>query len=107
GFVRETGYRYVGGLNATEIHVDRRSATGLPFIDGQRVDITLSIGDEHVRGGLRATPDNPVVWISPDVRGAEDVDLKLAEVLGRNGFAKNDPVILSVDGNNIRVTRAG
>ena len=102
--VRKTG-RYVGGTDSIEIHVDRRSAVGLPFVDGRRVAIALRVGDERVTAGLRATPDCGVVWISPDVYREDGTRSTLAELLGRLGFAPNDAISLAVDGHDVRITR--
>ena len=104
--IRGDGKRYANGLEPLFVNVPRESASGLPFEDNQRVPITLEVLGHTYQAGLRATPDNPGVWISPDVLDSSGNPTNLAEVFRSLGFERNDRVLLSVEGNVVTLSRA-
>jgi hypothetical protein len=104
--VRGLGQRYRDGLEMMSVDVNKAEAEGLPFAEGRRVPITLLIGGEAYAAGMRTTPRMTLVWISPDLVGPGEERTKLARVLDRNGFQKNQAVFLYVDGDRIRLEPA-
>jgi hypothetical protein len=81
GKVRGLSQFYVGGLERTEIWVNKKQADCLPFVEGKRVDIELLISSHRYRAGLRSTSPNPYVWICPDVKDQYGSRTNLAQVL--------------------------
>lgn len=103
GTIRGTAKRYVDGTEAMEIWVPSDRAHGLPYTNGVRVPINLTIDAQQYSAGLRATVNNPYVWICPNVKTMDDKPAKLAHVLAAAGFNKNDKVFLVSNGNAIEV----
>lgn len=103
GTVRDLGSTYVDGTPKREIHVPIERARGLPFVLGTRVSIELRVGQATYEGGLRSTPENRYVWISPDIIGSKGERLSLGKVLTDFGLASNDRVHIRVDGTNLEV----
>jgi hypothetical protein len=99
GDVRGLSRFYVDGLELMEIAIHRHNAAPLPYQDNLRIPITLQVGTEYYEAGLRATPNMPVVWISPDLRDNHGNKVSLARVLTNNGFTRNQRVHLEVDGH--------
>ncbi len=99
GHVRGLSQFYADGLERMEIMVDKRHAAPLPYQDNLRIPITLKIGHEQYKAGLRTTPKMSVVWVSPDLRDENGNKISLAHVLTNNGFSKNQKVYLEVDGH--------
>lgn len=97
---------YVDGTEIMEIRVPSDRAHGLPYINGFRVPINLTINGRKYAAGLRATANNSYVWICPDVKTMDDRPEKLAHVLASAGFKKSDKVFLVTDGNAIEMTAA-
>ena len=91
---------YKSGLERMEIWIDKLNADPLPYQDHRRVEVHLYIGEQQYRAGLRATPKNTYVWISPDLNNGTP---KLAEVLQAKGFTKNQSVVLEVEGKSIHL----
>ena len=101
--VRGLGHRYRDGLEMMSVDAKKVEAEGLPFRERVRVPITLVIGGEAYTAGLRTTPRMPAVWISPDLVRQSGERTKLARVLDRNGFQKNQTVFLYVEGDRVRL----
>lgn len=101
GTIHGLGNLYKDGTERMEIWVLPNSANDLPYSYGKRIPIDLQINGEHYNAGLRATMNNAYIWISPDVKTKDGVSEKLAYVLIKAGFKKNDKVFLGTDGNNI------
>jgi hypothetical protein len=99
GHIRGLSQFYVDGLERMEIAIDRRNAAPLPYQDNLRIPITLQVGTEQYEAGLRATPNMPVVWISPDLRDNHGNKVSLARVLTNNGFTRNQRIHLEVNGH--------
>lgn len=106
GTIHGLGNRYADGIERMEIWIDSDRANGLPYSYGHRIPIVLQINGVHYHAGLRATVNNDYVWISPDLKSEDGVADKLAYVLTKAGFNKNDKVILITDGKNIVLTAA-
>ncbi|SIP87827.1 hypothetical protein SAMN05421829_101132 [Aromatoleum tolulyticum] len=106
GVVRGLGNQYADGTERMEIHVLVMGAQGLPHRNGERTPVVLRIGRRHYQGGLRATENNPYVWICPDVVAPDGTEVRLAHLLTDEGLGSNDRVFLVVDGSNIAVVPA-
>lgn len=106
GTIRGLGDLYPDGTERMEIHLPSDRTNGLPYSDGNRVPLELQINGDHYRAGLRATVSNPYIWISPDLKTKDGVSEKLAHVLTKAGFKKNDKIFLVIDGKNIVVMPA-
>lgn len=106
GVVRGLGSQYADGTERMEIHVLVNRAQGLPHRNGERIPVLLRIGRTLYQGGLRATENNPYVWLCPDVIAANGTETRLADPLINEGLGRNDPVFLIVDGSNIVVVPA-
>ena len=87
---------YADGRERLEIHVPKERAGKLPHHDGQRITITLLVGGNTYRAGIRATRDNTYVWICPDLSDQTEKKTNLATVLSQNGFKNNQSVRLIV-----------
>lgn len=107
GFARGVATFYSDGAEAMEIHTPKSEAHGLPFVDGQRVPVSLRIGAREFIAGLRATESNRYVWISPDVRDSEGRKARLVDILKEANIGKNQRLGLLVNGTNITVQSAG
>jgi len=99
GHIRGLSQFYVDGLERMAIAIDRRNAAPLPYQDNLRIPIILQVSTEQYEAGLRATPNMPVVWISPDLRDNHGNKVRLARVLTNNGFTRNQKVHLEVNGH--------
>ena len=88
-------------LERLEIWVDKKVAGPLPCENNLRIPVQLIIGDQVYTAGLRSTPRNSYVWICPDLEDSRGKKARLAEVLGANGFEKNQKVLLEVEKRNI------
>jgi hypothetical protein len=103
--IRETGGVYktglAQGLKLLEIHIWKSNSEGLPYKIGERVTITILINSVSYLAGVRATQDCDYIWISPDLKSAEETDIKLAYILKAEGFHKNQFVYLEVIGDGI------
>jgi hypothetical protein len=99
GHIRGLSQFYVDGLERMEIAIDRRNAAPLPYQDNLRIPIKLQVATEQYEAGLRATPNMPVVWISPDLIDNHGNKVILARVLTNNGFTRNQRVHLEVNGH--------
>ena len=98
GHIRGLSQFYADGLERMEIGINRHQAEPLPYQDNLRIPITLHVGNEQYEAGLRATPNMPVVWVSPDLRDNHGNKVTLARVLTNNGFTRNQRVYLEVNG---------
>ena len=97
---------YVGtNLEQLSVAVNRRSATGLPFKDGRRVEVFLTILNHRYQAGLRANLNMRYVWISPNVKDAKKKRTNLATIFDNLGWKKNDDVLLRVKGIEITLAR--
>jgi hypothetical protein len=106
GTIRGIAKRYVDGTEAMEIWVPSDRAHGLPYTNGIRTPINLTINGRQYAAGLRATVNNSYVWICPNIKTMDDRLEKLAHVLASAGFKKNDKVFLVTNGNSIEMTAA-
>lgn len=106
GTIRGIAKRYVDGTEVMEIWVPSDRARGLPYTNGIRIRINLTINGQQYEAGMRATANNSYVWICPNVKTMNDKPKKLAHVLASAGFKKNDKVFLVTDGNTIEVKAA-
>ena len=106
GTIHGLGKRYADGTEPMEIWVPSDRANGLPYSNGQRVPVSLKISGDFYHAGLRATVKNAYVWISPDVINGAGLPEKLAHVLARAGFKKNDKVFLCIEGTDIALKAA-
>ena len=104
--VRGLGHHYSDGLEMLSVDVKKVEADGLPYRDGTRIPITLQLGRESYRAGIRTTARMSTVWISPDLVDSSGERPKLARVLARHGLQKNQPVFLYVDDPVVRLTPA-
>ena len=103
GKIRGLGRPHSDGLESMSVEVNRSAAEGLPFEEGSRVPIRLSLGSETYAAGLKATSRNRTVWISPDLADGKGQRLSLAKALLDHGFRKNQSVLLIVQGDHVRV----
>ena len=104
GKVRGLSQFYVGGLERTEIWVNKKQADPLPFVEGKRVGIELLISSHRYHAGLRATSQNRYVWICPDLKDQNGARPSLAQVLKQFGFSKNLSVWLHVREKSVELT---
>ena len=107
GTIRGLATYYTDGVESLEIHVVKRKSRGLPTAEGQRISITLVVGERHYQAGLRSTVNCNYVWISPDLTDADGYDAKLAYVLPEAGFVKNQQVELEVSDRVVTLSTAG
>ncbi len=107
GKIRGLATYYSNGVERMEIHVVKGKSQGLPTIEGQRVPITLVVGERHYQAGLRSTMDCNYVWISPDLTDADGNEIQLAYVLHEAGFVKNQQVKLGVSDRVVTLGTAG
>jgi hypothetical protein len=101
--VRGLGKNYADGIEMLSVDVRKEEAAGLPFADGRRTQINLSVGKERYTAGLRTTSRMPTVWISPNLIDSRGKMTTLAKVLAANGIVKNDSVTLEVQEEYIRL----
>ena len=102
--IRGLGQTYSDGVERMEIHIAIGFADHLPHEFGHRVPITMSIGGTQYLAGIRATINNPYIWICPDIKSEQGKPKKLAHVLSDAGFNKNDHVSLTVSGNSVSLS---
>jgi hypothetical protein len=79
--VRGLGRNYADGLEMLSVDVKKEEAAGLPFADGRRTQINLSVGREQYTAGLRTTSRMPTVWLSPNLTDSRGKKTTLAKVL--------------------------
>jgi hypothetical protein len=103
GKVAGLGQYYASGLERIEIWINKKDARPLPYEEGERVDIELSIGSRRYRAGLRATRHNPYVWICPNLEDEHGKRTNLAEVFVQSGIEKNEVVAIDVAGSIIHL----
>jgi hypothetical protein len=70
------------------------------------VPVTISIGGSDFQAGLRTTPRQKIVYVAADLQDSTGKAARLADVLRRNGFRRNDRVVLKAHGNAILLSRA-
>jgi hypothetical protein len=104
--VRGLGQHYSDGREILSVDVKKVEADGLPYRDGARIPITLQLGREAYKAGIRTTLRMSTVWISPDLVDSSGERTKLARVLARHGMQKNQPVFLYVEDATVRLTSA-
>lgn len=92
---------YVDGVERQEIWIHKHAAAELPYCEGQRVAVRLTVGSMTLNAGIRATARTPEVWICPDLYDEAGNKVRLADALRHAGFAKNDRVRLRVSGLTI------
>lgn len=104
GCIRGLSQKYTDGVERQEIWINKRDAAPLQYKNKMRIPIKLHIGSESFDAGIRATQDTEYVWICPDMRDSRNKKTCLAHVLGKEGFSKNQKVVLDVNGENIRIS---
>ena len=104
GKIRGMSLFYSDGTERVEIWVPKVKARNLPYREGRRVPISLTIGSETFFAGLRATTRCDQVWICPNMTNQAGEKVRLADAL--SGFEKNESVELVVSGNAVRVRKA-
>lgn len=105
GCIRVTGHRYTGsGLEGVNVWISKQTweAAHLPLEGDKRLQVVLEIAGREYQGGIRATDDNPDIYISPDVEGP---DKNLATIFDRLGWHKNDKLHVEVNGRRIRLVK--
>ena len=103
GAIRGLSQYYSNGTERLEIWVDKDNARGLPYVDGERMAISLKIGSQQYTGGIRSTIKNKYVWVCPDIEDENGQKDSLTNALKRGNFKKNQQVYLEVDGVLITV----
>lgn len=106
GTVRGLGDLYADGIERMEIHISKAFSPELPNQNGFRVPVLLLIGRNTYEGGIRSTERNDYIWICPDLKTDDGHRTNLGHVLPELGFKKNDKVILSAFGTEIRISRS-
>lgn len=96
GVVRHLGQSYTDGTLRLEIHVPIEKASQLPIEYGNRVEITIQVGNMKYIAGLRATKTNRYVWVCPDIYLPTGEGCTLGRILTDAGFRPNDRVQLVV-----------
>jgi hypothetical protein len=104
GKIRSDG-EYADGADRQFITINKRYAAGFPYREGERVSIELEIGGRWYQAGVRTTPRQPIVYIAHDLRSTTGEEVRSVEVLQSAGYARNDEVVLDVDGSTVRVLR--
>jgi hypothetical protein len=104
GYIRGLSQEYTDGVERQEILINKKDADSLPHKDKMRIPIKLNIGSESFDAGIRSTKDTEYVWICPNMRDSRNKKISLAHVLGKNGFSKNQKVVLEVNGENIYIS---
>jgi len=94
---------YADGVERQEIWIHKRAAAELPYCEGQRVAVRLTVGSKTFNAGIRATSRSPEVWICPDLYDEASNKVRLADALRQAGFVKNDRVRLRVSGLAVTV----
>jgi hypothetical protein len=100
------GKRYKDGTEQLELAVYDEDWQALPIRLGERVPITLVVGGQRYKAGLRSTT-RAGAWISPDLLDNAKRPTKLAYVLPKSGYEKNQSVMLEVSGTVVTLKRAG
>ena len=99
--IRSEG-EYANGADRQFIAVRKTAATGLPFVENQRVSVTIQIGNDTYAPGVLTTPAQKICMLQR-IKDAEGNPVRLVDVPRRNGFERNQPVVLEVEGSNIQV----
>lgn len=103
GRIKGLGKLYSNGLEHLEIIIDKRDATGLPFVEDEDVQIELRIGKCVLEARLKATKNHSDVWISQSVTENGN-RTTLAKIFADLGLSKNQKVSLAVTGNRVDLT---
>ena len=87
---------YSGGQPVFEIDIFLEYDDEFPLKDGERIASKLKIGSEEYISGIRYK-ENVGPWMCPDLRNIYNSNVKLSEVLLKNGFTKNEKIKLEYD----------
>jgi len=102
--VRRTN-NYADGSDYLEVHIKKKEIGGLPFIEGDRVKVSLAAGDKECTAGLRMTANNDYAWISPDVY-IEGKHTSLADFLLNINATANTDILLKYQESKLFIYNA-
>ncbi len=95
------GKTYKDGLEVLEIWILKSKASHLPYIENQGVSINLIINNTSYDALLRSTENMRYVWISPKLFSKDEKRYKLANILQKEGFTKNQTIELKIAGKTL------
>ena len=101
--VRCLGAPYPDGTPRLEIHVPIEKAVGLPYVFNVPVSVSLRVGELECHAEIRSTTKNKYIWFSSRVFLLNGERQTLGQVLTKEGFEKNNKIILAVDGAIVTV----
>ena len=99
--VNGNGTFYKDGTERLYLHVNKNEGRDLPYLDGQRVPITLVIGGTEYAGALGARADYPYIYVASELRDEAGVAHTQTSLLLANGLCKGDRVSLSASGTRL------
>jgi hypothetical protein len=88
------GNKYKDGIESFEIRINRKYETSLPCENGKRININLKINSTIYLAGLRVTLKGKNILISPDLLNSDNEDVRLVDLMLKNGYRKNEKIIL-------------
>lgn len=103
GKVRGLSLFYSDGTERVEIWINKKYKNSLPAKNNQRIPVKLLFGSESYNAGLRMTPKCSVVWVCPNLK-LNGSKVRLADIMERWGFQKNDTLEVSVSGNKFIIS---
>jgi hypothetical protein len=114
GRVKQCGYYHDGDdrFERLEIRLKKDALTFLGRLPCRRTvrdrsrDISLVVGGRSYRAGLRSRKGEPDILICPDLTGANDEPVRLADILREQYIGKREDVEIKVSGTTFVVTKA-
>lgn len=94
---------YSDGTERLEVWINKKYEDLLPAKDNQRVSIRLIFAGQSYDAGLRMTPRCSAIWICPNLK-LNGSKVRLADIMERWGFQKNDTLEISVSGNKFIIS---
>ena len=96
-----------GVINFLERYKDRnemleirlKETREFPFVNDQRVEYPIIIGDLKFIAGVRFTERNRG-WISQNLTGVSGEKIRLSEILVNNGYKRNQRITIAHDLEN-------
>lgn len=100
GVVRGLSRIYANGLEGLELHIRKKHASDIPYVDGNGIEVRLHVGGAEYHATLRASARLDILWFSPTIFAANGTRSTLAEAFHAADIVRNERLDLVVDGTN-------